>query len=92
MPRVLTLALENRSTHVMNIHLDTTRVISIPPPPPSPVPRVGLNYTLIGLNQTESVAWAAAVKSPQVAQWTGDGQLIITDIVQAPEDARREIL
>jgi len=92
MPRVVTLALQNLSTHVMNIHLDTTRVISIPPPPPSPLPRVGLNFTLVGFNQTESVAWAAAVKSPQVAQWTGDGLLIITDIPQAPEDGRREII
>lgn len=90
MPRVLTLALQNASTHVMNIHLDTTRVISIPPPPPPP--RAGLPITLLGLNQTESVAWANAIKSPQVAQWTGDGLLIITDIPQAPEDGRREII
>jgi len=90
MPRVVTLALQNASTHVMNIHLGTTRVISIPPPPPAP--RSGLPFTLIGLNQTESVTWAAAVKSPQVAQWTGDGLLIITDIPQAPEDGRREII
>jgi hypothetical protein len=51
-----------------------------------------MNFTLVGFNQTESAAWAAAVKSPQVAQWTGDGLLIITDIPQAPEDGRREII
>jgi hypothetical protein len=70
----------------MNIPLDTTRLITIP------TPRDGVPFTLVGFNQTESTAWAVAVKTAQVAEWTGAGLLIITDIPQAPEDARREII
>jgi hypothetical protein len=86
MPRVITLALQNTGTHAMSIPLDTTRLITVP------TPRPGLPFTLVGLNQTESAAWAAACKTPQVAGWTGAGLLIITDIPMTPEDSRREII